>query len=62
MLLNCLGLGIIHSIDAERKKFYIITPVPLASLQSVNTLVQTGLAMPASFFLKVWQRLPVLRF
>ena len=44
--LSCVGLGLIRSIDRDRRFFYILTPVPFAILQSVNVIVGSSIQVP----------------
>ena len=35
---ECLGLGLIRTLDTDRGLLYLLTPLPLDQLQRVNTL------------------------
>ena len=48
-LLECLGLGLIRSIDPKRRLFYILTPVCPTKLHQVQTLVAGNLEVPLQF-------------
>lgn len=48
--LSCLGYGIIRAIDMERKVFYIMTPLPLVTLDKVNVLSHGAVDLPNSLF------------
>jgi hypothetical protein len=37
---ECIGMGVIRSIDVERRLFYIVTPVDVHLLQRVNLLIR----------------------
>ena len=43
---RCVGLGIIRSIDAINRIFYILSPVPREQLSGVNLLVKGRLHVP----------------
>ncbi|KAI8902350.1 Pre-mRNA cleavage complex II protein Clp1-domain-containing protein [Globomyces pollinis-pini] len=43
---NCVGQGLIRSIDLQEKYFYICTPVPLQTLCKVNLLVRGTIEVP----------------
>ncbi|KAF2071509.1 hypothetical protein CYY_007170 [Polysphondylium violaceum] len=43
---ECVGLGIIRSIDMEHGLFYILTPIPLDTLSKSNTLLKGTLDIP----------------
>jgi polynucleotide 5'-hydroxyl-kinase GRC3/NOL9 len=47
-LVHCLGLGLVRAVDVTRGELHIVTPVTLAQLQCVNTVVRGNLALPAS--------------
>jgi polynucleotide 5'-hydroxyl-kinase GRC3/NOL9 len=38
-LLPCVGLGLVRSVDSARRLLFLLTPVKLATLQSVNCLL-----------------------
>lgn len=38
----CLGLGIIRSVDYQKRLFYFLTPVPLNDLATVDTIIGGG--------------------
>ncbi|CAM9934425.1 unnamed protein product [Sphacelaria rigidula] len=42
----CVGLGIVRSVDVERRVLYILTPEPLEVLKEVNVLVKGSLQLP----------------
>ncbi|KAJ4765959.1 Polynucleotide 5'-hydroxyl-kinase grc3 [Rhynchospora pubera] len=42
----CIGLGIIRGIDVSRGLLYVITPVPIQSLQKVDILLQGLIEIP----------------
>ncbi|CAL9104933.1 unnamed protein product [Musa textilis] len=42
----CVGLGIVRAIDAVRGLLYVITPVPLGTLQKVDLLLQGFIEIP----------------
>jgi polynucleotide 5'-hydroxyl-kinase GRC3/NOL9 len=44
--ISCVGLGLIRSIDRDRRFFYILTPVPFSTLQSVNVIVGGSIQIP----------------
>lgn len=44
----CVGLGIIVSIDMEKRCFYLATNVPLSQLLDVNTLLKGSLELPVA--------------
>jgi hypothetical protein len=43
---NCIGLGLIRAIDIEAECFYILTPVSLDILSSVNVLLRGSFECP----------------
>ncbi|VFQ74570.1 unnamed protein product [Cuscuta campestris] len=45
---HCVGLGIVRSIDTLKRVLYIITPVPLDSLEKVDLLLQGFIELPTS--------------
>ena len=49
---NCLGLGLVRSIDRIRRLFYILTPVPADQLQDVDTLLLGNLETPKQFYFR----------
>ena len=53
---RCLGLGIIRSIDRKRRLFYVLTPLLLSSLQSVNVIVGGGKYCCLLNFFAGWKR------
>ena len=61
---NCLGLGLIRSIDFNRRLFYILTPVDEKELTNATHLVGGNLPLPLSFvFRGVYaESFPYLRF
>ncbi|KAK3160555.1 hypothetical protein QOZ80_1BG0061150 [Eleusine coracana subsp. coracana] len=44
----CVGLGIVRGIDVQKGLLYLITPVPLHRLQSVDLLLQGLIEIPTS--------------
>uniref|UniRef100_A0ACD5VVI2 Uncharacterized protein n=1 Tax=Avena sativa TaxID=4498 RepID=A0ACD5VVI2_AVESA len=44
----CVGLGIVRGIDVQRGLLYVITPVPVERLQSVDLLLQGLIEIPRS--------------
>jgi polynucleotide 5'-hydroxyl-kinase GRC3/NOL9 len=46
---NCVGLGLLRSIDWQRRLMYILTPVEASTLSKVNALVGGSLPLPLSF-------------
>eukprot|EP00985_Skeletonema_marinoi_P013147 scaffold6483_cov77-Skeletonema_marinoi.AAC.2 len=44
--LHCVGLGIIRSIDRERKLFFVLTPVHPSLLSSVTVFVGGSIGLP----------------
>ncbi|CAN6208840.1 unnamed protein product, partial [Urochloa humidicola] len=44
----CVGLGIVRGIDIQNGLLYIITPVPLERLQSVDLLQQGFIEIPTT--------------
>lgn len=46
----CVGLGLIRSIDVEKRLFYLVTPLPLELLRPVNGLFRGTLEVPFGFF------------
>ncbi|PNT70099.1 hypothetical protein BRADI_2g05357v3 [Brachypodium distachyon] len=44
----CVGLGIVRGIDVQRGLLYVITPVPVERLQSVDLLLQGLILIPRS--------------
>ncbi|MFH4978092.1 hypothetical protein AB6A40_004801 [Gnathostoma spinigerum] len=49
--LKFYGFGFIRAIDVEKKLFYMITPVPKATLKHVNTFARgTKINLPSIFF------------
>ena len=46
---NCVGLGIVRSIDWKSQLLYILTPVEASALPQVDTLVGGNLPLPLSF-------------
>uniref|UniRef100_A0A7S2RSR7 NOL9 C-terminal domain-containing protein n=1 Tax=Eucampia antarctica TaxID=49252 RepID=A0A7S2RSR7_9STRA len=43
---ECIGLGIVRSIDLQQRIFYILTPIPPNQLQRVNILVGGQIQLP----------------
>lgn len=48
---ECIGLGIVRNVDPVRKVLYVLTPLPLDTLQRVNTLLKGNLEIPAALLL-----------
>ncbi|KAL3945480.1 MAG: hypothetical protein SGBAC_000451 [Bacillariaceae sp.] len=46
---NCLGLGLVRSIDWKSELLYVLTPVEASALPQVDTLVGGNLPLPLSF-------------
>ncbi|XP_047061046.1 polynucleotide 5'-hydroxyl-kinase NOL9-like [Lolium rigidum] len=44
----CVGLGIVRGIDVQRGLLYVITPVPVDCLQSIDLLLQGLIDIPRS--------------
>ncbi|KAJ3694113.1 hypothetical protein LUZ60_009593 [Juncus effusus] len=44
----CIGLGIVRGIDVSRGLLYVITPIPIQSLQKVDLLIQGLIEIPTS--------------
>jgi polynucleotide 5'-hydroxyl-kinase GRC3/NOL9 len=44
---ECIGLGIVRTIDPVAHQFFVLTPVPPDQLQRVNTLVKGAMFLPA---------------
>eukprot|EP01132_Coremiostelium_polycephalum_P001125 gene1125-1430_t len=45
---ECLGLGIIRSIDIENGVFYIVTPIDFEQLQKANVILKGSIDIPPS--------------
>ncbi|CAM9445586.1 unnamed protein product [Laminaria digitata] len=45
-LAPCVGLGIVRSVDVEKRVFYVLTPEPVEVLTAVNVLVVGSLQLP----------------
>uniref|UniRef100_A0A0A9CWF4 Uncharacterized protein n=1 Tax=Arundo donax TaxID=35708 RepID=A0A0A9CWF4_ARUDO len=45
---NCVGLGVVRGVDVQKGLLYLITPVPLQRLQSVDLLLQGLIEIPTS--------------
>ncbi|MCD7455411.1 hypothetical protein HAX54_028062 [Datura stramonium] len=43
---DCMGLGIVRAIDTFKHVLYVITPVPISSLQKVDLLLQGFIEIP----------------
>merc|ERR1712154_656679 len=43
---SCVGMGIIRSINWEKRLFYLITPVPPKQLNDVNVLIRGSITLP----------------
>jgi polynucleotide 5'-hydroxyl-kinase GRC3/NOL9 len=50
--LECLGLGIVRSIDWAKRLFYILTPVDPEQLHKVKALVGGNLQLPLQFYFR----------
>jgi polynucleotide 5'-hydroxyl-kinase GRC3/NOL9 len=50
-LVGCVGLGIVRSIDVAAKKYYVLTPVPLDQLKSVNVFLRGNVQLPSEMML-----------
>ena len=50
--LECLGLGIVRSIDWAKRLFYILTPVDPEQLHNVKALVGGNLQLPLQFYFR----------
>merc|ERR1711972_1299182 len=46
---SCVGLGIIRSINAKKRMFYLITPVPPIRLNKVNVFMRGSTVLPPQF-------------
>ncbi|KAL6626883.1 hypothetical protein ACP70R_030609 [Stipagrostis hirtigluma subsp. patula] len=44
----CVGLGIVRGVDVQKGLLYVITPVPLQRLQTVDLLLQGLIEIPTS--------------
>ena len=42
----CVGLGIVRSVDTEKRVFYVLTPEPVEVLKGVNVLVVGSMQLP----------------
>ena len=49
---RCVGIGLIMSIDMERRTFYIATLVPPSQLKEVNTLVKGQIDLPSAVLME----------
>jgi polynucleotide 5'-kinase involved in rRNA processing len=47
---NCVGLGLIRSIDPQSQCFYILTPIPAAVLEKVNLIIRGSIECPPALF------------
>lgn len=49
--INCVGLGLVRSVDVQNGVFHVITPVPVGTLREcqVNCFVLGRIHLPASF-------------
>ncbi|CAN0265017.1 unnamed protein product, partial [Hapterophycus canaliculatus] len=45
-LAPCVGLGIVRSVDVERRVLFVLTPEPSEVLKGVNVLVMGSLQLP----------------
>ena len=52
LMLICVA-GIVRNVDPVRKVLYVLTPLPLDTLQRVNTLLKGNLEIPAALLLSV---------
>jgi len=43
---NCVGQGLIRTIDPQARVFYILTTTPIEKLKKVNTLIRGSLEIP----------------
>ncbi|KAJ3359175.1 Polynucleotide 5'-hydroxyl-kinase nol9, partial [Kappamyces sp. JEL0680] len=60
---NCLGVGLVRSIDPAEKCFYILTAVDAESLQEVNLLLRGSLECPLALIAQRGQgRIPYTTF
>jgi len=48
----CAGLGIVRGIDICKGLFYVITPVPVSTLQNVDMFLQGFIEIPVSVLQK----------
>lgn len=48
----CVGLGIVRGIDISKQLFYVITPVPVSTLQNVDMFLQGFIEIPVSVLQK----------
>lgn len=48
----CVGLGIVRGIDIFKGLFYVITPVPVSTLQNVDMFLQGFIVIPVSLLQK----------
>jgi hypothetical protein len=49
---RCVGIGLITSIDMDRRTFYIATLVPPSQLAEVNTLVKGQIELPSAVLME----------
>ncbi len=52
-LAPCVGLGIIRSIDVVHKQFFVLSPVPVALLRTVNVFVRGAVHLPGILMYQV---------
>lgn len=45
-LAPCVGLGVVRSVDVEKRVFYVLTPEPSGVLKDANVLVMGSLQLP----------------
>lgn len=45
-LAPCVGLGLVRSVDVERRVLYVLTPEPVEVLKRVNVLVKGAVQLP----------------
>ncbi|OWF41990.1 polynucleotide 5'-hydroxyl-kinase NOL9-like [Mizuhopecten yessoensis] len=51
---DCVGYGFVRGIDKEKKCLYIVSPVPLSKLKSVNLLMRGNVNLTEDLFLKAF--------
>ena len=50
-LVSCLGLGIVRSIDVSAKKYFVLSPLPLEQLRTVNVFLRGNVQLPSEMLL-----------
>lgn len=50
-MLDCYGIGIVRSVDAQTDKLYLIPAIPSDELQNVNVLAIGAIPLPSAIFL-----------